>query len=253
MQSYIMDSKTKIYDALPKIITERSSDLINLQSVKVDAESSKQQLRDLLETYVPKCDKDDVDNEVRKYFLLTDKKARRRPHKSLRKKNIPGRAPHRGKKRLTGRERRELGLHKVDRSNKTFEMFLPINDIWKKYAEALLGITHFMESGWTGGDRDTKTEAVQNRVRKIDYFGCFMRVTKSRCSEYIGIQGIVIRETKNTFMMICPNDKVKIIPKLHSEFSFVVGKVGFSVLGNHLHQRSAERAKHNFKKLSLWL
>ncbi|XP_069161841.1 ribonuclease P protein subunit p29-like [Procambarus clarkii] len=243
---------SKIYEELPEIVIKRSSDLIGLAH-EADAGSSKQQLRDFLEATVPSADKDEVTDEVRKSFLLTDKKARRRPHKSLNKKNIKKDAPHRGKKRLTGRERRELGLHKVDRSNKTFNMFLPINDIWKKYAVDLLGINHFMENGWTGSDRDTRTEAVQSRVRKIEYFGCFMRVTKSRCSEYVGTQGIVIRETKNTFMMICPNDQVKIIPKLHSEFSFVVGKVGFSVLGNHLHQRSAERAKHNFKKLSLWL
>lgn len=128
-----------------------------------------------------------------------------------------------------------------------------MNNTWKKYAQELLGVDYFLANGWEGGDRDSKTETLQNRVRKIDYFGCFMRVTKSRCSEYIGMQGIVLRETKNTFMMICPDDTVKIIPKLHSEFSFVVGRAGFSILGNHLHQRSVERAKHNFKKLSLWL
>lgn len=187
--------------------------------------------------------------------MLTEKKARVRPHKSLRQNNGGNKTKgfHRGKKRMTGQEKRKLGLHRVDRYNKTFEMFLPINDMWKKYAEDLLGINYFLEHGWKAEDRDTRTEAMQNRVRKIDYFGCFLRVTKSRCSEYVGIQGIVIRETKNTFVLIRPDDVVRTIPKLHSEFSFVVGTVGFSVLGNHLHQRSVERAKHNFKKLSLWL
>ncbi|XP_042223692.1 ribonuclease P protein subunit p29-like [Homarus americanus] len=248
-----MEAETsKIYNTLPDVVVERSSALIDLPIEEQSAGSAKQQLRDFLEAHVPKNDRDEINSEVRKGFLLTDKKARIRPHKSLRKRNKKN-APHQGKKRLTGRERRELGLHKVDRCNKTFEMFLPINDLWKKYAVDLLGINYFIVNGWKGGDRDTKTEAVQNRIRKIDYFGCFMRVTKSRCSEYIGTQGIVIKETKNTFMLICPDDKVKIIPKLHSEFSFVVGMVGFSILGNHLHQRSVERAKHNFKKLRLWL
>lgn len=184
-----------------------------------------------------------------------EKKARIRPHKSLRQpEKKQHQAPsHRGKKRLTGQERRDLGLHRVDRFNKTFKMFLPIYDLWKSYAQELLHISHFIESGWKGDARDSKTETLQNRVRKIDYFGCFLRVTRSRCSDYIGTQGIVIRETKNTFVMVCPDNSVKTIPKMHSEFSFVVEGVGFSIMGNHLHQRPAARAKHNFKKLCLWL
>ena len=178
-----------------------------------------------------------------------------RPHKSLKLPEKRQRQPpsHRGKKRLTGQEKRELGLHLIDKINKTFEMFLPIHDLWKSYAQELLHVSHFLQSGWKGDVRDTKTETIQNRVRKMDYFGCFLRVTRSRCSEYIGTQGIIIRETKNTFVMVCPDNNVKTIPKMYSEFSFVVEGVGFSIMGNHLHQRPAERAKHNFKKLCLWL
>lgn len=199
---------SKIYEDLPEIIVKRSSALIDLPSQKSKI-SSKYELQDFLRAHLPYSDKGEVSDEVRKGFLLTEKKARKRPHKSMRKKGNKVGGPHRGKKRLTGHEKRKLGLHKVDRCNKTFEMFLPINDLWKKYAQDLLGIRFFVENGWKGGDRDTKTEAVQNRVRKIEYFGCFFRVTKSRCSEYVGTHGIVIRETKNTFTLICPDDKVK--------------------------------------------
>lgn len=184
-----------------------------------------------------------------------EKKARIRPHKSLKqpeKRQQQG-PPHRGKKRLTGQERRKLGLHRVDKTNKTFKMFLPIHDLWKSYAQELLRTSYFLKSGSEGNVRNSKTESLQNRIRKIDYFGCFLRVTRSRCSEYIGTQGIVIRETKNTFVMVCPDDSVKTIPKLYSEFSFVVEGVGISIMGNHLHQRPAARARHNFKKLCLWL
>lgn len=184
-----------------------------------------------------------------------EKKARVRPHKSLRqpeKKQQPG-SSHRGKKRLTGQERRDLGLHLVNKHDKTFKMFLPIHDIWKSYARELLHIAHYIEHGWKADAKETRTVNLQNKIRKIDYFGCFLRVTRSRCSEYIGIQGIVIRETKQTFVMVCPDDRVRTIPKMHSEFSFVVEGVGFSIMGNHLPQRPAARAKHTFKKLSLWL
>ncbi|XP_045101616.1 ribonuclease P protein subunit p29-like [Portunus trituberculatus] len=242
--------KNPIYYSLPNVVTERSASIIDLPA----SSSGAKDLKELVETWVPKDDKDEVESELKKYFPLMEKKSRVRPHKSLKKpKKLKQPPQHRGKKRLTSKQRRDLGLHLIDKTNKTFEMFLPIHDLWKSYAQELLHISHFLQSGWNGDSRDTKTETIQNRVRKMDYFGCFLRVTRSRCSEYVGIQGIVIRETKNTLIMVCPDDSVKTIPKMHSEFSFVVDGVGFSIIGNHLHQRPAERAKHNFKKLCLWL
>lgn len=248
-------STYSIYDVLPEVVTERSAKIIDLPAMDPQPESLKEELKDFVEARVPRNDRDEVQDELRKGFLLMEKKARVRPHKSLKQpeKKHKHPPPHRGKKRLTGQERRELGLHLIDKTNKTFEMFLPIHDLWKSYAEELLHISHFLQSGWKGDARNSKTETIQNRVRKMDYFGSFLRVTRSRCSEYVGTQGIVIRETKNTLVMVCPDDRVKTIPKMHSEFSFVVEGVGFSIMGNHLHQRPAERAKHNFKKLCLWL
>ncbi|KAK3877986.1 hypothetical protein Pcinc_017348 [Petrolisthes cinctipes] len=258
-----MEVKTShIYNELPDIVTERSGDIIGLPPTQhppppppgdPDATCPKHQLRAFLEKLVPSSDKDEVVDQVRKGFLLREKQPRIRPHKSLRKPKNTHQAPNRGRKRLTGRERRALGLNTVDRANKSFAHFAPINDIWRDYARTLLGISHFRQGGWKAGDRDTRTETVQNRVRKMDYFGCLVRVSASRCSEFVGVTGIVLRETKNTMVVVCPDDRVKTIPKLHSEFSFVVDGVGFTILGNHLHQRPADRAKHNFKKHSLYL
>ncbi|XP_068250012.1 ribonuclease P protein subunit p29 [Palaemon carinicauda] len=149
---------------------------------------------------------------------------------------------------LKSRERRTLGLHKINKFDKTFEMFLPINKMWKAYAKK-----HFCISDDSSKHTESLANSVQINVRKLEYFGCLMRVSRSVCSEYIGVVGIVIRETKNTFMLICPDDKVKTIPKKHSEFSFVVEKFGITVLGNHLNIKPAVRAKHAFKKHCIWL
>lgn len=34
-------------------------------------------------------------------------------------------------------------------------------------------------------------------------------VTRSKCPSYIGAKGIVVQETKNTFQIICEEDKLK--------------------------------------------
>ncbi|CAL4109645.1 unnamed protein product, partial [Meganyctiphanes norvegica] len=247
-----MDINSPIYDKLPKKVVERSSNLIGLPKPHAEEGSAKQQLRTFLETHVPENDKKEVTPEIRKGFLLSERKKICNPHKSL-KKDCSSGAPNRGKKRMTGREIRELGLHKLDKNNKTFEMFIPVNDMWKEYARDMLGIKHLANVSWKGTGTDGTTTAVQGRLRKLEYFGCFVRITRSRCSDYIGLNGIIIKETKYIFMLICPDDKIKTIPKMNSEFSFMVESYGFSILGNHLMQRPIERAKADIKKLCMGL
>ena len=182
---------------------------------------------------------------MKKSYFLNEK----RPNKFKSKKHIPPR----GKRKLSSKEKRKLGLNKLDKKNKTFEMFLPLNEMWKTYAETLLDVDKLLKSNWKCEASDSKTENLQMKLKKIDYTGCFIRVTKSKCSNYIGLIGIVMKETKSTFCIITPKNEVKIISKIHSEFSFVVSGIGFSVLGNHLCQRPVDRSKHGFKKHCLWL
>ena len=49
------------------------------------------------------------------------------------------------------------------------------------------------------------------KIAKADYHGCLLMVTRSKCPSYIGAKGIVVLETKNTFQIICEDDKLKII------------------------------------------
>lgn len=250
-----------MYKPLPGEIVERLSKIIDLPAPQSDG-ASKEEFKDFLMGHMDQHQHKDEFKE-----LITNSHFGCRPtvrgwmHKYARKsqknaseekKNVVTKA-RKGKTSLTSQERRELGLHRVNKLNKTFEMFLPINEMWKDYAKKYLGVRRHQENGWRGEEKDNVTTNIQNNVRKIEYFGCFLRVTKSRCSEYIGTVGIVIRETKNTFTIICPDDKVKTIPKKHSEFSFVVENVGFSIFGSHLNQKSAIRAKNIFKKHCLWL
>ncbi|XP_076045240.1 ribonuclease P/MRP subunit POP4 [Oratosquilla oratoria] len=254
-----MDLNTPIYNPLSKDVCERSGELIGLSSEsQKEEQSAKEQFKEFLEKVVPEGDKDEITDELRRGFLLMEKRAYVKPCKSRkqldrrsekRRNNIP----HRGKKRLTSHEKRKLGFHKLDKTNKTFEMFLPMYDMWKSYAVSLLGIDFFVKNGWVGERGDSRTETMQNRLKKIEYVGSFLRVTMSRCSEYVGTTGIVIQETRNTFVLVTPEDKVYNIPKQHSEFSFVLNGVGVSVLGNHLYQRPVDRAKHNLKKHCLWM
>lgn len=44
---------------------------------------------------------------------------------------------------------------------------------------------------------------------KCDYHGAHVKVISSRCCSYIGIQGVIILETKNTFQIVGPDNTLK--------------------------------------------
>lgn len=182
------------------------------------------------------------------------RRSRIRPKKSLTKDNVEHHHHHhRGKKRMTSAEKRKLGLLRLKKGNKTFQMFIPIHKMWKEYAEQTLFTERSLSSMSENRLSARSVGTFQDKLKKLEFFGSILKVTKSRCSEYIGLEGIVIQETKNTFSIITIDNKVKLIPKLHSEFSLVIKGLGFSILGNHLHQRPVDKAKQNFKKRCLWL
>ncbi|RXG69181.1 Ribonuclease P protein subunit p29 [Armadillidium vulgare] len=250
------DDKTthKIYSEISKETESRSNHIIGLPPF--DSTCSKALVHDFVKEISHASD-DVIKTDLKKRYYLGSKIPRVRPHKSLKNKSVKvdSKAPNRGKKRMTCAERRKRGLLHLNKNNKTFEMFVPLHKMWKEYALQMLGIGHNQEKSKDSDGTSNKKfiTILQQKVRKIEYFGSLLKVTKSRCSEYIGIEGIIIQETKNTFSFITVDNCVKIVPKLHSEFSFIVGNFGFSILGNHLHQRPVDKAKQHLKKQSLWL
>lgn len=234
-----------VYMPLPEEVLDNLSELTGVHIVKADYTPSDDESKRFIQTVLRKVEHVSFQELFEKHYINLKPYQRTWPHKYARKPAVKKNSTR--KSSLTSQERRELGLHKINKFDKTFEMFLPINKMWKAYAKRHLSIPE--HSKYNEG----LVNVIQNNVRKLEYFGCFMRVSRSVCSEYIGIVGIVIRETKNTFLLICPDNKVKTIPKKHSEFSFVVENFGITVLGNHLNQKPAVRAKHTFKKHCIWL
>lgn len=57
-------------------------------------------------------------------------------------------------------------------------------------------------------------------LSRADYHGAIFNVYQSRCPSYVGIQGIMIQETLNTFVLIRNNDsRFATIPKKGTIFS----------------------------------
>lgn len=53
---------------------------------------------------------------------------------------------------------------------------------------------------------DKNWEQFSAQLYKADYHGALMTVVKSKCPSHVGIQGIAVMDTKNTFKVLGDDD-----------------------------------------------
>jgi ribonuclease P protein subunit POP4 len=92
-------------------------------------------------------------------------------------------------------------------------------------------------------ERKTERNLPKNFKYLIEYIGLEVEVIDSSSPERIGISGIVIDETKNTFKIEKKNGKEVVIPKKGTKFLFKRGKETFLVEGSKILYSPEERLK----------
>ncbi|CAG5125641.1 unnamed protein product [Candidula unifasciata] len=119
-----------------------------------------------------------------------------------------------------------------------YETYLPLNAMWTKYMEELLHFSSLTEA--------SLSNAAQ-KMMKADLHGSFLTVKRSKCPSFIGVQGIVLQETRNLFVLVTPYNSVKRIPKANSVFCVVLHNHVFTIYGNQFTVKPGERAAKKFK------
>jgi ribonuclease P protein subunit POP4 len=103
------------------------------------------------------------------------------------------------------------------KTNLDYKKFLNLNSLWLDYMRHMLGIKKFtsliMES------TNTRWESINQHLIKADYHGAKVTVIRSKCPSTVGLQGIIIQDTKNTFILL--NRENKVICKF-SRFSCIL-------------------------------
>nr|XP_054773145.1 ribonuclease P protein subunit p29-like [Lytechinus pictus] len=155
------------------------------------------------------------------------------------KKRKGGGVPQkRGKKRLSYREKQKLKLFDIPEDQQRYELFEPLHQLWLDYMrEAVLAHNPDMKN----------KNMLESRLLKCELYGCILTVTHSKCPAYVGISGILIHETRNTFKVITKENKLKTILKNQCWFMFTVDQYAITIYGQHFCQRSSMRASKKFK------
>ncbi|KAJ7703943.1 Rof/RNase P-like protein [Mycena rosella] len=113
---------------------------------------------------------------------------------------------------------RELGLWGFDASQAKFALFLPLHHLWMGYMSELLNLPQ--RTG--AAPRVPSGAAMHPKLLKADFNGSMMTVHQSKNIAILGISGIVIQETEGTFKVVTKENKVKVLPKQNSIFTFAV-------------------------------
>lgn len=168
--------------------------------------------------------------------------------------------------------RRQRYLHlerliKLEQKGWRYEAFVPLHNLWLGYMSELLGID-FVPACSTPSNASLTEQSVsdvkalppmisiQSKLLKSDYHGAILTVSRAKNPSLVGLQGIVVQETQETFKLIDPSHVVKCIPKRHTVFRIELELKGtgsqiqrlvLEIFGNQFAFRAADRVGKKFK------
>lgn len=218
------ESNQNICLTLPKHITKQIR----------TCENSEQYITNFLQNTLPPSDSSSIEGELRKSFLLAKHK-----NKLNKKKRCKG-------KLLSSRKRMQLGLRKIGcKNDMKYVDLLPLNQLWLKYMQQILGTKFFHNI--PKNPIDPNWETVNQQLIKADFHGAEISVFASKCPSLVGMSGIVIQDTKNTFRICGKDNVIRTIPKDVVIMNIYLNEVKLEFFGKDLSIRPTERTIKKFK------
>ena len=186
--------------------------------------------------------------------VSNDKRSLRR-HIRLRKKSYY--LNHQRPRPLSAKEKRKLGVHDLRSQEIKYGIYAGLHKMWIGYMWEVLGIAVDGVIGWDIGKSIT-AQSHGSLLASADFHGAKIEVAKCGCLGRIGMKGIVVRDTKFTFVIVTERDEVRTLPKRDTIFRYevplpdeteeAVGRsLVFELHGNQFETRPADRANKKFK------
>lgn len=174
---------------------------------------------------------DDTLERLRHHILLFERPMSQKPQKVRIKKSHV----------MSKRQKKLKGLNEIPKDYLKYDILAPMNDLWLKYANDVLGE---LPINSTSG----LLPQTYQKLLRMDFHGCLITVVDAKCNSFIGLTGIVLRETMNTFFIVTKDNSAKYIPKLKSNFCFKYKNRLFTLYGSNFRIRPEARCNKKFKK-----
>ncbi|CAN8286694.1 unnamed protein product [Cochlearia groenlandica] len=136
-------------------------------------------------------------------YILLDNFVQSRSSSSV-SKNVSQKNSKRSKIRMSMKKLKKSGALDFPKDLQKFDLFKPMHGIWESYMMQLIKVTGKVQLTTT--------------LLSADLHGAFMFVAECKIASYIGVQGIMVRETSETFGIITKDDKFRVVPKKVSVF-----------------------------------
>lgn len=133
--------------------------------------------------------------------------------------------------KLNSKIRKQLyTLSHEEKQDLLYTTFERVHDLWKQYSSSVLSHSDPMS------------------LFRMDLHGCKLKCVESRNPNFIGLQGIVVQETKNTFLLIKESNGLVTVPKRECKFEFRVNDNEYVINGANFLYTSQTRSKLKYKK-----
>ncbi|CAO2654892.1 Nn.00g116250.m01.CDS01 [Neocucurbitaria sp. VM-36] len=153
---------------------------------------------------------------------------------------------------LSAAQKRKLGLNEIPKEQQKYAIYEPLHNLWVGYMREILGLND------AGRAVHVTPNASGQMLASADMHGALLSVVRSRCVSRVGLEGIVVRDTRFTFEIITKRNVVKAIPKEHTVFRFMIplpAKEGeeaarpleFEIFGEQFQTRAPDRANKKFR------
>jgi ribonuclease P protein subunit POP4 len=133
--------------------------------------------------------------------LASDNRALRR-HIRLRKKEYFRRKQK--PRPLSAKEKRILGVHELKKGECKYTIYEGLHRMWVGYMQEVLSLKPCSD-----GSNIVSANAHGSLLASADYHGAEVEVVRSGCVDRVGLKGIVVRDTKFTFVIVISKDEVK--------------------------------------------
>ena len=114
---------------------------------------------------------------------------------------------------LSAKEKRKLGVYDIPKEEQKYEIYEKLNALWVEYMQDVLGMAG-------KGEQGISVAGHGSLLATADFHGAILEVVRSRCVDRVGVKGIVVRDTKFTFVVITKENDLK------SKFCFCSMEVG---------------------------
>ncbi|KAL1798647.1 hypothetical protein ACET3X_002684 [Alternaria dauci] len=153
---------------------------------------------------------------------------------------------------LSAAKKRALCLNEIPEEQQKYAIYEGLHNLWVGYMREVLGLSDPARCVLVTPNSSGQLLAT------ADMHGALVTVVRSRCVSRVGLEGIIVRDTRFTFEIITKNNSVKSVPKEHMILRFEVPLLEqdgetptkplvFELNAEQFQTRAADRANRKFR------